>query len=173
MNGEKRIFPFYKGKYMGVEPIGFANLKSAQAYMKKIPDEEIYNTYFGGKEEYMKQYGYFCGLKPYRDGTEPVYNDKHYLRDMEPERMNELFEEYRKIHYHISPYHVSSTKERDTMEQDFRKKYGLYSWIFTDDKEFKKAKTKFHKDNIVYKEGILEINVKWEDGTITSAPEGK
>ena len=173
MNGEKRIFPFYKGKYMGVEPIGFANLKSAQAYMKKISDEDIYNSCFGGKEEYMKQYGYFCGLKPYKDRMEPVYTDRHYLRDMEQERMNELFEEFRKICYNVSPYHIYSTKERDDMAIEFEKKYGLYHWIYVDDKEFKKAKTKFYKENVEYREGILEVNVRWNDGSITPAPERK
>ena len=168
MNGEKRIFPFYKGEYMGVEPIGFANLKSAQAYMKKISDDDIYNSCFGGKEEYMKQYGYFCGLKPYKDRMEPNYEDKHWVKDMGDELVNELLKEYNNIY----DYEHHSFKEREVLRKEFENKYNLYGYIYTDDKEFKKAKTKFYKENVEYREGILEVNVKWNDGTVTPAPEG-
>lgn len=42
-NGEKRIFPYYKGKFLGVTDLGYANKKSAQKFMTQIPDAD-YDT---------------------------------------------------------------------------------------------------------------------------------
>ena len=41
-NGEKRIFPYYKGKFLGVTDLGYANKKSAQKFMTQIPDADVY-----------------------------------------------------------------------------------------------------------------------------------
>ena len=39
-NGEKRIFPYYKGKFLGVTDLGYANKKSVQKFMTQIPNAD-------------------------------------------------------------------------------------------------------------------------------------
>ena len=55
-NGDVRIFPYYKGEYMGKSEVeyGFSNEQSARKYMKQIPDEDIYDS-IGGYEKYFQE----------------------------------------------------------------------------------------------------------------------
>ena len=48
-NGDVRIFPYYKGEYMGKSGVeyGFSNEASARKYMKPIPDKDIYDSIGG------------------------------------------------------------------------------------------------------------------------------
>ena len=64
-NGEVRVFPFYKGKYMGELPFGYSNEKSAKKFMKSIPSEFVYEK-FGGKEEYVRTHEALPPLKKVR-----------------------------------------------------------------------------------------------------------
>ena len=58
-NGDVRIFPYYKGEYMGKSEVeyGFSNEQSARKYMKQIPDEDIYDS-IGGYEKYFQENAY-------------------------------------------------------------------------------------------------------------------
>ena len=66
-NGEKRIFPYYKGRFLGVTDLGYANKKSAQKFMTQIPDADVYEK-LGGEEHYKRTHGYLCALnsKPFK-----------------------------------------------------------------------------------------------------------
>ena len=69
-NGEKRIFPYYKGKFLGVTDLGYANKKSAQKFMTQIPDADVYEK-LGGEEHYKRTHGYLIskgvgGLRTWR-----------------------------------------------------------------------------------------------------------
>lgn len=61
VNGEKRIFPYYKGVFLGFTDFGYANKKSAQKFMSPIPPADIYER-FGGEEQYKRTHGYLYGL---------------------------------------------------------------------------------------------------------------
>ena len=58
-NGDVRIFPYYKGEYMGKSGVeyGFSNEVSARKYMKPIPDKDIYDS-IGGYENYFQENAY-------------------------------------------------------------------------------------------------------------------
>ena len=66
-NGEKRIFPYYKGRFLGVTDLGYANKKSAQKFMTQIPDADVYEK-LGGEEHYKRTHCYLCALnsKPFK-----------------------------------------------------------------------------------------------------------
>ena len=49
-------------------------------------------------------------------------------------------------------------------------KYYEKAKIVADLSDYKKAYTKYVSKYVEFKEGILEINVKWADGTVTPAP---
>ncbi len=50
-DGDIRIFPYYKDEFLGVSPLGFSNIKSAQKYRKRVPSEDVYES-IGGKGKY-------------------------------------------------------------------------------------------------------------------------
>lgn len=63
------------------------------------------------------------------------------------------------------------TKEGVLLAIEFEEKYNCYpfSWL-SDYIEFNKMYTKHLKEHVEFKEGVLDINVKWVDGTVSKAP---
>lgn len=171
-NGEKRIFPYYKGEYMGLTPIGYSSIKSAMKYMQLIPQEDIYDECFGGEKQFMIDYGYFnklsdsyysrYGLKVYK--IDPM--EKVFAKKMSEDELNVIVEELKNI------ADFNNFTKKDDVERivEFEEKYNLYPSFYRDYNVFQKAYNKYKKEKVEYREGILDINVKWNDGTITKAP---
>jgi hypothetical protein len=67
-NGDVRIFPFYKGEYMGKSGVeyGFSNKNSALKYMVPVPDKDIYDSVYGGYENYYNDNAYLLRLNKAR-----------------------------------------------------------------------------------------------------------
>lgn len=176
-NGEVRVFPFYDGKYMGYTPIGYSSVKSAKKYMKLIPAADIYDEYFGGEENYYRIYGYFWslsskdffknveekyGLKLFEDGNERIP-----FKDIPKEQLNDMFEMMKLIHDHGG----TSTKEGVLLTIEFEEKYKCYPFGYNRDYTgFNEMYDKHMKEHVEFKEGVLDINVKWSDGTVSKAP---
>ena len=101
-NGEKRVFPYYKGKFLGVTDLGYANKKSAQKFMTQIPDADVYEK-LGGEEHYKRTHGYLCALnsKPFkhfllRDEIQEGFYDydsyhKVFLKDLPPSKQEKIW----------------------------------------------------------------------------------
>jgi hypothetical protein len=145
--GEVRVFPFYKGKYMGKVMLGFSNEKSAKAYMKNIPEECVYER-FGGEKAYIESHEYVNGLDENklhtfyhvesrederRYGQNPeidgiyTYDDNKmvYLKDLDTELVKNMRNDEKKIknYYNFS--------ERDKI-REFEEKYGFFRrFMFT------------------------------------------
>ena len=62
-NGEVRIFPYYKGEYMGRSDVefGFSNKNSALKYMKDVPSKDVYDS-IGGYDKYYMDNAYLYGI---------------------------------------------------------------------------------------------------------------
>lgn len=176
-NGELRVFPYYDGKYMGYTPIGYSSVKSAMKYMKSIPAADIYDKYFGGEDNYDRTYGYFWnlnpkdifekveekyGLKLFRDGDEKIY-----FKDISENQLKDMLELLKLIKAHENSY----TKEGALLAIEFEEKYNCYPFGYSRDyTKFNKMYTKHQKEHVEFKEGVLDINVKWADGTVSKAP---
>ena len=176
-NGEVRIFPYYKGEYMGRSDVefGFSNKNSALKYMRDIPKEDIYKS-IGGYEKYYMENAYLYGLNkkalysfnpyPFNSGpyaknrkTEGCYDhnfERINLKDLEnPEEIRREIE---------SMGFIPDMKPDDRWRfKEFEEKYGLFPDIWVDDKAFVKARTKYIKENVEFREGIVKISVEFID----------
>lgn len=182
-NNEERIFPFYKGKYMGKTELGFSNKKSAQKFMLDIPDEDVYER-FGGKEEYIRTHECMHRLdkkhlfvfnpqknSPYGDNLaarwfegiyDGVYKDYVYLKDMDPQVVKELKDDLKLIGF-------ARDYESHDLVKAFEEKYDLFPSTFhcgtpyVDMTDFEKMKSKMVKEDIEYRRGIVHINIEYLD----------
>ena len=101
-NGEKRIFPYYKGRFLGVTDLGYANKKSAQKFMTQIPDADVYEK-LGGEEHYKRTHCYLCALnsKPFKRFLSRYviqegfydYDSYHkvFLKDLPPSKQEKIW----------------------------------------------------------------------------------
>lgn len=170
-NGEIRIFPFYKGEYMGKSEVefGFSNTQSARKYMKPIPDKDIYDS-IGGYEKYFQENAYlykYSKTKSYwfnpkshldtRRTFEGCYDadyaEKFYLKDIpNAEKIKQAIE------------NLGFLPESDREQfKAFEEKYEFFPSIYVDDKPFIKAKTKYINDNVEFRKGIVKISVEYLD----------
>ena len=169
-NGDVRIFPYYKGKYMGKSEVeyGFSNEASARKYMKPIPDKDIYDS-IGGYEKYFQENAYlykYSKTKSYwfnpkdrldkriAEGCyDADYAERFYLKDI-PNA-----EEIKKA---IKDLGFLPESDRDQF-RIFEENYEFFPSIYVDDKPFIKAKTKFINDNVEFRKGIVKISVEYLD----------
>ena len=183
-NNEERIFPFYKGKYMGKTELGFSNKKSAQKFMLDIPSEDVYEK-FGGKEEYVRThecvnrlnkehlftfnpprgktpYGYNLSNRQFEGIYDSSYKDYVYLKDMDPEVVKELKNDLKLIGFYYE--HASHD-----LVKAFEEKYDLFPNTsncgspYVDMDDFEKMRKKMVRDEIEYKRGIVHINIEYLD----------
>lgn len=175
-NGEVRIFPFYKNEYMGDLPFGYSNEKSARKFMKSIPSNYVYEK-FGGEEEYKNTHEYVpCldknellvfnrglnGSDRLSDRKTPgIFSYKYkgdavYLKDIEPLMRDEIRKAVREIGW------VYECKNREIIRQ-FEEKYDLFPLINIDMDDYEKEKKKIIKEEVVFRKGILHIDVEYID----------
>lgn len=169
-NGEIRIFPFYKGEYMGKSEVeyGFSNEASARTYMKPIPVKDIYDS-IGGYENYFQENAYlykYSKTKSYWFNSKDKldkriaegcydadYAERFYLKDIpNAEEIKKAIEDL--------GFLPDSDKEQF---KAFEEKYEFFPLIYVDDKPFIKAKTKYINDNVQFKKGIVKISVEYLD----------
>ena len=146
-NGEVRIFPYYKGEYMGKSEVeyGFSNEQSARKYMKQIPDEDIYDS-IGGYEKYFQENAYlykYSKTKSYwfnpKDRLDKRvaigcydadYTEKFYLKDIP--NAEEIIRAIKDLGF---------LPESDRAQfRMFEERYEYFPDIYIDDKPFKTAK---------------------------------
>ena len=170
-NGDVRIFPYYKGKYMGKSEVefGFSNTQSARKYMKPIPDKDIYDS-IGGYEKYFQENAYLYKYsknkaylfnpksrldtrRAFEGCYDADYSERFYLKDI-PNA-----EEIKKA---IKDLGFLPESDRDQFRM-FEENYEFLPSIYVDDKPFIKAKTKFINDNVQFKKGIVKISVEYLD----------
>lgn len=184
-NSEERIFPFYKGKYMGKTELGFSNRKSAQKFMNDIPQEDIYAK-FGGKEEYKRTHSYIC--RPYAYELDRLYlfnppkserygysyysarrfkeipdanqNDIVYTKNI-PEN---TLKEYKEIINSLGfiPDAINDSEKIEKIKK-FIKDNNLFPAIYVDLNDYNKMHAKMMKEEIEYKRGIVHINIEYLD----------
>ena len=169
-NGDVRIFPYYKGEYMGKSEVeyGFSNEQSARKYMKQIPDEDIYDS-IGGYEKYFQENAYlykYSKTKSYwfnpKDRLDKRvaigcydadYTEKFYLKDVP--NAEEIIRAIKDLGF---------LPESDRAQfRMFEERYEYFPDIYIDDKPFKTAKTKYISDNVQFRKGIVKISVEYLD----------
>lgn len=167
-NEEVRIFPYYKGKYLGVSPLGYSNVKSARKFMNPIPNSDVYAE-FGGIEKYEFEHRYFYGLNKERmyvfiddlyhrrihqDVVAIDYDSKTYVKDIP--NYEEILEDFKKLDYH-GTYNIS----KGDSVLAFEKKWNLFPFCEIDYKDFDKMKSKKTSKEVDFRKGIIHINVEF------------
>ncbi len=180
-NNEERIFPFYKGQYMGKTELGFSNRNSAQRFMNDIPKADVYER-LGGKEEYDRTHEYVHGVSRkdplgYPDlytfnppknnyyGRRQVdgiynrdFNTKTYLKDMSENDRKEIKNVINSLGF-ISNC-INDPKKLDII-RGFIEKWNLFPDIYIDRTDFDKMHRKMMKEDVEYKRGIVHISVEY------------
>ena len=171
-NGEKRIFPYYKGVFLGFTDLGYANKKSAQKFMSQIPPADIYEK-LGGEEHYKRTHGYLCGLTTKlkrfwlgRDAVQEGYYEydawhKVFLKDFLPSKQEEIWNKLVVEGLGSKDLKFEYAKEC----ADFEEEFGYYPHIFVDMDDYDKMKKKIRTEEVEYREGIVEIKVTFLDKT--------
>ena len=171
-NNEVRIFPYYKGEYWGRSDVefGFSNKNSALKYMKQIPKEDIYNS-MGGYEKYYNENAYLLKLNKtrlYVFNPRSTFDKRReegcydydlsgewvYLKDLENKEA---------IENDIKELGFIPDANRNKF-REFEEKYNLFPHIYVAEEPFNKAKKKFIKDNVVFKQGIVKVSVEFIEG---------
>ena len=103
-------------------------------------------------------------INPERNNDFKRYDTRQrvYVNELEFD-LDEILEGIAKTNIYRETRNVNAAVE-------FEKKYGLYPCVWVDDTDYKKAYTKYVNKYVEFREGVLEINVKWADGTVTPAP---
>ena len=187
-NGEVRVFPFYKEKYMGELPFGYSNKKSALKFMKDIPACDVFDR-FGGRDNYIKNHEYLPGLdvnklyvfNPKKGPSafnqsaytlrkfDGIYDydtgKKVYLKDLKEEDVNEIRKELRDIGWHVE-------YEKHTSVGEFQKKWNLFPLTgsskgepIIDWDDFDKMRRKMAREEVEFREGIMHIEIEWKKET--------
>lgn len=174
-NGEKRIFPYYKGMFLGFTDLGYANKKSAQKFMSQIPPADVYEK-LGGEEHYKRTHGYLCGLttklKRFWSGRSlgPLvqegyyeYDDRHkmFLKDFPPSKQEEIWNKL--VVEGLDSKYLDFEYAKECA--DFEEEFGYFPRIFVDMDDYKKMKKKIRTEEVEYREGIVEIKVTFLDKT--------
>ena len=183
-NGEVRVFPFYKEKYLGELPFGYSNKKSALKFMKDIPACDVFDR-FGGRDKYIKNHEYLPRLdenklyvfNPKKGASaynmsayslrrfDGIYSydesKKVYLKDLKEEDVDEIRKELRDIGWHVE-------YEKHTSVGEFQKKWNLFPLIGSskgepavDWDDFEKMKRKMTREEVEFREGIVHIEIEY------------
>ena len=169
-NGDVRIFPFYKGEYMGKSEVeyGFSNEASARKYMRQIPSEDVIDS-IGGREKYFQENAY---LYKYSKNKSYWFNPKYSLDERVAEGCYDA--DHRKKFYLKDIPNAEVIKKAiedlgflpDSDKEQFKafeEKYEYFPFIYLDCELFNKAKTKYINDNVEFRKGIVKISVEYLD----------
>ena len=169
-NGEKRIFPYYKGRFLGVTDLGYANKKSAQKFMTQIPDADVYEK-LGGEEHYKRTHCYLCALnsKPFKRFLSRYviqegfydYDSYHkvFLKDLSPSKQEKIWNKL--VVDGLSLRYMRNEYAKESVE--FEEEFNFFPHLFVDRDDFDKMRKKIRTKEVEYREGIVEIKVTFLD----------
>ena len=169
-NGEKRIFPYYKGRFLGVTDLGYANKKSAQKSMTQIPDADVYEK-LGGEEHYKRTHCYLCALnsKPFKRFLSRYviqegfydYDSYHkvFLKDLPPSKQEKIWNKL--VVDGLSSRYMRNEYAKESVE--FEEEFNFFPHLFVDRDDFDKMRKKIRTKEVEYREGIVEIKVTFLD----------
>ena len=169
-NGEKRIFPYYKGRFLGVTDLGYANKKSAQKFMTQIPDADVYEK-LGGEEHYKRTHCYLCALnsKPFKRFLSRYviqegfydYDSYHkvFLKDLPPSKQEKIWNKL--VVDGLSSRYMRNEYAKESVE--FEEEFNFFPHLFVDRDDFDKMRKKIRTKEVEYREGIVEIKVTFWD----------
>lgn len=168
----KKIFPFYKGKNIANNPLGYTSEKNAKLRMKMNDIVKDFESTL--PENYWDDYLYLYELEnPWREDYNAenkkeyrlseaggrfynrfflkgyVKNDRKYLKTFSDEMISLI-----KL--------VNQTEDEETYLVNMKKllELGLYPHAWKDETDYNKRLKKFIKDNVEFKELEVEINIK-------------
>ena len=169
-NGEKRIFPYYKGRFLGVTDLGYANKKSAQKFMTQIPDADVYEK-LGGEECYKRTHCYLCALnsKPFKRFLSRYviqegfydYDSYHkvFLKDLPPSKQEKIWNKL--VVDGLSSRYMRNEYAKESVE--FEEEFNFFPHLFVDRDDFDKMRKKIRTKEVECREGIVEIKVTFLD----------
>ena len=184
----KKIFPFYKGKNISKNPLGYTNIANAR---KRMDDKEVLNDFKNTlpKDYWIKHYivyelenpwieqwmnnikgseygifttHYWYNITIYTHGY-IVISSKKYIEEL-PQDIRGLFIKLHKLEsLAIEDYKLEHTTYKEEYKMLLYKilSNGYYPSLHKDDNDFKKRYSKFITNNVEFKE--MDINIQLND----------
>lgn len=179
----KKIFPFYKGKNIANNPLGYTTVANAR---KRMNSEEVTKDFIETlpKDYWLDYYevyelenpwdesikpgryrtrtsGHWYGIETYTNGDTKM-DSRKYIKEL-PEDVYSLFLklynlEKLVIEDYYSGKETYKEEYKNTLYDILRK--GYYPTLFKDEKDYKKRWTRFVTDNVEFKEMDVDITIK-------------
>ena len=178
----KKIFPFYKGKNISNNPLGYTNVTNAR---KRMVDNDVRNDFeMTLPYEYWFDHYYTHELeKPWSEDIKPgnrkyrvntsgclfninIYTDGYTgKRVMFRELSDNVQELFKKELSFRNDYHVARDYDSETVNSYKEILYGLlragyYPYLWKDETDYKKRYTKFIKQNVEFRELDVDVVIK-------------
>lgn len=178
----KKIFPFYKGKNISNNPLGYTNATNAR---KRMNDEEVRRDFEKTlPDDYWFEHYRACELaNPWSEDIKPenkkynvnisvclfgltIYTDGYIGKEIKfeelPDNVQTLF---RKELTFRDGYYVASDYDPETVDSYKEVLYGLlkagyYPYLWKDETDYKKRYLKFIKENVEFKEMDVDVVIK-------------
>ena len=180
-----KFFPFYKGKNIANNPLGYTTAANARKrmndqtvkddFLKTLPEDywldyyKVYELANPWTEEWMKTvkepgygisaFGTWYNITIYTKGYTKHQSDK-YLRELPEDVYNLFLKLYKMEDIVMEDYYAHKT----TYKEDYKNliyeilSKGYYPHLFKDDKDYKSRYTKFVTDNVEFRE--MDVNVR-------------
>ena len=178
----KKFFPFYKGKNIANNPLGYTTAGNARKRMKSDEVECDFNNTLP-KDYWLDYYqvyelenpwdesikpdqyrtstsGHWYGINTYTNGYTKA-NSKRYIKELSDD-VYALFLKLSQLEeLIIEDYH----SHKETYKEEYKNllydilRKGYYPTLFKDDRDYKKRWTKFVTDNVEFREMDVDINL--------------
>jgi hypothetical protein len=178
----KKIFPFYKGKNIANNPLGYTTVANARKRMKSkevtkdfiesLPKDywldyyEVYELENPWDESirlgrYRTGSGHWYGIDTYTNGYVKI-DSRKYIKEL-PEDVYSLFLKLYNLEKFVMEDYYSG---KETYKEEYQNilydilRKGYYPTLFKDEKDYKKRWARFVTDNVEFKEMDVDITVK-------------
>ena len=178
----KKFFPFYKGKNIASNPLGYTTAANARKRMNSAEVERDFHSTLP-KDYWLEHYqvyelenpwdesikpgqyrtntsGHWYGINTYTNG----YTKRDSIRYIK-ELPDDVYTLFLKL-YHLEKLVIEDYySHTDTYKEEYREllhdilRKGYYPTLFKDEKDYKKRWTKFVTDNVEFKEMDVDISI--------------
>lgn len=165
----KKIFPFYKGKNIANNPLGYTTKENAR---RRMADGEVIKDF----EKTLSEDYWFKYLYTYKNGNRTTefnlgagkrikiadtdIKQRIYIKDIDNEKIIELFKKL--ITIYEKNWYDRTSEEIEQLEELSLKisELGYYPYRWKDCKDYKKKYSAFVSSNVEFKE--MEVNISIE-----------
>lgn len=165
-----KVFPFYKGKNISNNPLGYTTVQNARKRMnsknvikdfdKTLPEDYWFDYLYSYENDDVNTIDFNVGYNEYVVVKDYDIRKKVYLKDI---KNDEVISIYRKLKYYYDNILNNYSNKEIEHIKDLAKRIsnlGYYPYCWKDDKDYKKKFSKFVTDNVEFREMDVNIELK-------------